>query len=67
MSLSDKEWDMSIYDTDDEKHMFLAKDVKESIKDIIAKGEVLKNGAFIINYKDFKQEIGEELCSEGEK
>lgn len=36
-------------------------DIKQYIKEVIEKGEILKNGCFVINYKEFKELVGEDL------
>ena len=38
-----------------------SEDVKKFIKEVIENGEVLKNGAFVINYKKFKELAGDKL------
>lgn len=44
-----------------QSHVLMIEDVKTFIKKIEENGEVLKNGAFIINYKKFKELAGEKL------
>ena len=33
-------------------------EIKEAIEELISKGEVLKNGAFVINYKEMLEILG---------
>ena len=35
--------------------------IKEAIEELISKGEVLKNGAFVINYKEMLEIFGGKL------
>ena len=59
MSLSDKIM-ISAY-VHDEDEIIHKNKVKEFIKELIDKGEIMKNGAFIINYKELMELAGKDL------
>ena len=43
------------------KPIYKEEKIKEAIKELISKGEVLKNGAFVINYKEMLEIFGGKL------
>ena len=59
-TLSDKEYGFNLL-TEKAQLAYLTDDVKEFIKRVEDNGEVLKNGAFVINYKKFKALAGDKL------